>query len=197
MPDGPLSPQERASLVERIGKGDPSAEEEFVRLFRDRVFVMALARTRDREAAHELAQDVMMAVVQALRNGQVRESQRLAAFVHGTARNLVNNHLRARGQQPKEDHLPPDLAAADPAESLETAEQVRLVRRALERLDATDRKILLMVLVEGWKLGEIAARLGLTPEAVRQRKSRAVRKVTELVRKLSQNQRHYHITSGA
>jgi len=40
-----------------------------------------------------------------------------------------------------------------------------------------------MTLVEGRKPGEIAAALGLTAEVVRMRKSRAVKKVADLVKK--------------
>lgn len=185
MPSAPLSAQQQSSLAERIRKGDQAAEDELVRLFSDRVLVMMRARTRDPEAAHELAQDVMVAVLRALRNGQVREPERLAAFVYGTARNLVSNYLRARSQHPKEEPISSELAAANPAENVETSERVVLVRRALECLDSRDRKILLLTLVEGLKPGEIAAHLGLNPVLVRQRKSRAVKKVIERIRKMS------------
>ena len=59
------------------------------------------------------------------------------------------------------------------------------MRRALATLDATDRKILLLTLVEGLKPGEIGARLGLTSEIVRARKSRALKKTIERVKRLS------------
>ena len=38
---------------------------------------------------------------------------------------------------------------------------------------------------EAWSIGEIAHHLGLAPELVRTRKSRAVKKVTERIRKMS------------
>lgn len=179
------SPQASALLAERIHNGDPVAEDELARLFRNKVLVMMLARTRDPEAARELTQDVLFAVLRALRDGQMHEADRLAAFVHGTARNLANNFLRARSQRPEMQALTPDLPLAQSADDFEHRERVSLVRRALERLDATDQKILLATLVEGLKPGEIASQLGLTSEVVRQRKSRAVRKVVELLKKLS------------
>jgi len=180
-----LSPQASALLAERIHSGDPVADDELARLFRNKVFVMMLARTRDPEAARELTQDVLFAVLRALRDGQMHEADRLAAFVHGTARNLANNFLRARSQRPEMQALTPDLPLAQTADDFEHRERVSLVRLALERLAATDQKILLATLVEGLKPGEIASRLSLTSEVVRQRKSRAVRKVMELLKKLS------------
>jgi RNA polymerase sigma-70 factor (ECF subfamily) len=144
---------------------------------------MGVVRTHDREAARELVQDVLMAVIGALRKGQLQDADKLAAFVHGTARNLISNQLRSASQRPPMEPLPEDLAQASSIAQLEGAERVRLVHQALERLGAEDRKILWMTLVEGHKPGEIAAALGLTSEVVRTRKLRAVKKITELIEK--------------
>ena len=185
MADADFDPQRLATLTERIRQGDSSAEDEFARLFSERVLIMNLARVRDREAARDLTQETMLAVLRALRNGHIREPERLGGFVHGTALNLIRNHLRARCNEPRHQPLPVELASPDRGESAETGEQRRLVQRSLERLDTIDRRILLLTLVEGMKPGEIASNLGLTPECVRQRKSRAVKKVIEQVKKLS------------
>jgi RNA polymerase sigma factor (sigma-70 family) len=151
--------------------------------FSHRVFVMGVVRTRDREAARELVQDVLMAVIGALRKGQLQDADKLPGFVHGTARNLINNQLRSRSQRPTLEPLPEDLAQACSAERLEDAERVGLVQQALERLGQVDRKILWMTLAQGHKPGEIAAALGLTSEVVRTRKLRAVKKVADLIRR--------------
>jgi len=151
--------------------------------FSHRIFVMGVVRTHDREAARELVQDVLIAVIGALRKGQLQDAEKLAAFVHGTARNLINNQLRTASQQPPLESLPEDLAQENLVEQLEDAERGRLVHQALERLGQQDRKILLMTLVEGCKPGEIAATLGLSSEVVRTRKLRALKKVTDLIEK--------------
>jgi RNA polymerase sigma factor (sigma-70 family) len=174
---------ELRKLSERICQGDASAETELVREFTQRIFVMAVVRTHDREAARELVQDVLMAVIVAVRKGQLHDSDKLAAFVHGTARNLINNRLRNESQQPQMEPLPEDLAQTGLARQLEDEERARLVHQALQRLDPDDRRILHMTLVEGRKPGEIAAALGLTAEVVRTRKLRAARKVADLIRK--------------
>ena len=174
---------ELRSLAERIRQGDASAETELVHEFTHRIFVMAVVRTRDREAARELTQDVLMAVIGALRKGQLQDPDKLAAFVHGTARNLINNQLRSQSQRPPLEPLPEDLAQACSADQLEDAERMRLVHEAIEGFGQEDRNILLMTLVEGHKPGEIAAALGLTSEVVRTRKLRALKKVADLIRK--------------
>ena len=171
------------SLSERIRQGDTTAETELVGEFTQRIFVMSLARTHDWETARELVQDVLMAVISALRKGQLHDPYKLAAFVHGTARNLINNRLRAESQKPPLEPLPEDLAQVSFTQQLEHADRLRLVHQALERLSDEDRKILRMTMVEGHKPGEIAAALGLTSEVVRTRKLRALKKVTEFIRK--------------
>jgi RNA polymerase sigma-70 factor (ECF subfamily) len=174
---------ELRTLAKRIHQGDTAAETELVHEFSHRIFVMGVVRTRDREAARDLVQDVLMAVIAALRKGQLQDADKLAGFVHGTARNLINNFLRDESQRPPMDPLPEELAQASSIAQLEDAERVRLVHQALERLGQEDRKVLWMTLVGGQKPGEIAAALGLTPEVVRTRKLRAVKKVTELIEK--------------
>jgi RNA polymerase sigma factor (sigma-70 family) len=143
--------------------------------------VLVLARTRDREAARDLTQEVMLAVVLALRNGQLREMERLAAFVYGTARNVINNYLRSRNRVPREESIDTAPEVASTPDRVESSERVVLIRRVVRDLDSTDRKILMLTLVEGLKPGEIAARLDLTSDVVRSRKSRAVRRMTERV----------------
>ena len=186
-------PEELAALAERVRQKDPSAESDLVRLFQKPVFLMLMWRTRDPEAARDLTQEVLLAVLSAVRNGQLRASEKLSAFVHGTTRNLANNHLRTQGQKPREMPLDADLPLAAPKEEwLEEEERSSLVRRAVEQLEPIDRKILLMTLVDGLKPGRIAAELELTPEAVRTRKSRAVKKVIVMIEKLSRKDPRHH-----
>ena len=64
--------------------------------YRRGVFVIAVARTRDREAARDLTQEILIAVLKALREGRLRDSEKLSAFIQGTARNLINNYLRTK-----------------------------------------------------------------------------------------------------
>jgi RNA polymerase sigma factor (sigma-70 family) len=58
------------------------------------------------------------------------------------------------------------------------------VQQGLLQLDPTDREILTRILADGQKLTAIARRLGMSPEAVRQRKSRALKKLAAFVKRL-------------
>ena len=168
-----------ARLVGRIRSGDRLAEEELVVTYQRGIFAIAVARTRDREAARDLAQDVVIAVLKSLREGQLRESEKLVAFIQGTARNLINNFLRKRGNRPEVELAADELPAADAVEQLESAERRSLVQRELQSFTIADQQILLLSLVDGHSLAEIAQRLNMSHDAVRARKSRMLRKITK------------------
>ena len=170
-------------LVERIAAGEPAAEAELAERFDRRVRIMMAVRTRDRDAAQDLAQETLIAVLGALRKGQLREAERLSAFVHGTARNVLNNYFRRRQQQPAAVELSPDVASFVPPDELEGDERARALREGLRQLEPADRAVLMMTLVDDLKPGEIARRLGLSSEVVRTRKSRALKRLTEHVRR--------------
>lgn len=175
-----LTPIAQAALADRIREGDPAAEEELVRWFGPRIFHAALARIHDREGARDLAHDVLISVLRALRQGRLREEERLSAFIHGTLRNLANNYLRERGKRVFV-ALDPELPAPTLPCEFETGEQLGLVHHALESLQATERNVLLLTLVKDMKPGEIGKKLGLSPANVRTQKSRALKKVKELI----------------
>lgn len=174
------------TLIGRIRSGDEAAESELVALYKRPIFAIAAARTGDREAARDLTQEVLLAVLQAARNGQIRESDKLAAFIQGTARNLINNYFRSRGRR-AECSLEVVIATSlDPIEEQEAAERSRLLRQELLSYSALDQQILLFSLVDGHSLAEVAKRLKMSHEAVRARKSRLVKKITKKFRGPSQ-----------
>jgi RNA polymerase sigma-70 factor (ECF subfamily) len=179
-----LSPDEQATVVQGIREGDPAAEEAFVRLFGERVGVMMLVRTRDRETARDLTQDVMLAAWRAIRNGQLRHPERLAPFVLGIARNVANNHMRVRAAEPSLEPLN-EATESIAAPDQESAATRALVAAALRHLGPADRRVLVLTLVHGLNPRDIAARLGLGAEVVRARKSRALKRIIDIVERMS------------
>jgi RNA polymerase sigma-70 factor (ECF subfamily) len=181
-----LSAEEQSSLVSRLQAGNEAAATEFVHMFEGRLRTMIAQRLRDRELARDLTQEALLAALNAVRGGGLREPERLAAFVYGVGRNVVNNHLRRRQNAPAEVPLEPDaLASASPADTIEEDEQRRLAERAVGSLPRQDRDILTLTLVDGLKPGAIAERLQLSVDVVRARKSRALKKVIVEVQRLS------------
>ena len=179
MSDSNVDASRDRELVLRIQAGETTAEHEFVTRFRPRVLLIAVARMRDRDAAHDLTQDVLIAVLLGLRRGQLREPEKLPAYVQGTLKNLANNYLRNREHR-SECSLDSLLEASkDSVAEREVEERRRLVAQEIGNCNIVDQKILLYGLVDGHSLEEIAKRLGMSHEAVRARKSRVIRRITK------------------
>jgi RNA polymerase sigma-70 factor (ECF subfamily) len=176
---GQENTQTCASLVARIGRGDSAAEEELAVIYFQRIFFIALARTRDRETAQDLTQETLMAVLLALRAGRIRDGEKLAAFIQGTARNLISNHVRTRVRHPECCLEEFEFCKTDLVQTLESAERQRLIRQELSRYSVTDQQILRLSLVDGYSLAQVAERLNLTHEVVRARKSRLIKKLAK------------------
>ena len=187
MQDGDAAARDLADLAQRIGAGDRVAEEEFARRFTIPVREMMLARTRNPETADDLTNETLMAALGSLRAGRIDAPERLPAFVYGAARNVLNSYFRTRGRHPVEITLPADLAADPQADPVEDKERRGLVREALNQLNETDRRILRMSLAEGLGPEKIAQSMRLRPDLVRARKSRAVKKIVEILRTLSRS----------
>ena len=181
--------ESQASLVERVRAGDASAEEGFVKAYGKRIFLIALVRTRDREAAKDIAQEVLIAVLLALRAGQIREPDKLPAFVQATAQNLTNNYLRKLKRRAEADLDTVAILGLDMMQEIESSERHQIVQRELERFSLQDQQILLLSVVDGHSMSVIAERLGLSHDTVRARKSRLVRRIMKKVAGLSQKGR--------
>jgi RNA polymerase sigma-70 factor, ECF subfamily len=180
-------PVDYADLVSRLALGDTAAETALAEYFGPRMRAMMLARTRDADLARDLAQDALLALLQALRQGQLRDSERLPAFAHGIARNIVNNYFRTRQREPQRQPLMDDMAVINPEQDRADEDEARLdlVRRGLADLSPSDREILRLTLADGLKPGEIAEKLNLPAEVVRARKSRAQKRIVAAIEKLS------------
>jgi RNA polymerase sigma factor (sigma-70 family) len=171
-----------ADLVARIHSGDREAERIVIQEYQRGILRIATVRTRDPEAAKDLCQEVLIAVLKALRAGELREDEKLTAFIHGVTRNVINNYFRCRVRHAEEPLSEREEELADPGDAVrrfEDAERRLLFRRALENCSMADQKILLLSLVDGKALTEVADEMGISYEAVRTRKSRAVRRLTE------------------
>jgi RNA polymerase sigma-70 factor (ECF subfamily) len=177
-----LTAEEQIRLVDRIRGGDAAAEDELVRTFQRPVLALLVARTRDREACRDLAQETFMAVLTAVRAGRLREAAKLAAFVSGTARNLALKFIRSRRTQPLPADEAPEPRSPAPEADLEAEERAVLVAQALDHLEDSERQVLSLTWLDGLAPRQIARRLGVSSDVVRTRKSRALKKVVDYVR---------------
>src|SRR6187549_4044025 len=79
-----------ARAVAARGPGSAeAAESELYRRFAPRVRLYGLRHLRDEDAARDLVQQVLLLTITKLREGAVRETDRIASFILGTSRTMA------------------------------------------------------------------------------------------------------------
>ncbi|WP_257386596.1 RNA polymerase sigma factor [Tahibacter caeni] len=134
------------------------------------VRAMILRMTRDPTLTSDLTQDVLVAVVVALREGRIRQPAALAAYMHQSARHIV--YAAHRKAQPtalaelpeQEEPLWLDRPLT-PLEQCEEDELRRIAREVLAELPAQrDRDLLVGYYIDGADKSELMRRLDLTAD---------------------------------
>ena len=91
--DSRLAELDDGALARRIAEAgatpDSAAEAELYRRLWPRVRLYGMRHLRDRHAAADLAQQVLLMTLERLRAGEVREPERIASFVLGASRMTV------------------------------------------------------------------------------------------------------------
>jgi RNA polymerase sigma-70 factor, ECF subfamily len=144
--------------------GDPRAEAELCRRFARRAFLYGLRHLGDAAAAEDLAQEVLVTVLLALRDDKLREPDQLASFVLGTCRTLAV--AQRRKSQRRE-----ALLAREPVQHA-VEQQTREVDGArllgcLEKLGDREKAIVVMTFQQECEAEAIAETLGLSAGNVR------------------------------
>lgn len=171
---------ELAREVASAGKRAGEAEVELCRRYAPRVRLYGLRHLRDAAAADDLVQEVLVLMLERLRSGRVREPDRLASFVFGACRLVVRN-LR-RGRRRREGLLVRYGPALEPRVEVDAlALDHGRLRECLARLAERDRTILVLTFYAEQPSSEIAARLGLSAEAVRTARRRAFGRLRDCV----------------
>ena len=163
-------------LVARVRAGDAGAFDAIHAEFNGRLFNFLARLSRRRDIAEDLLEETWLRFVD--RAHKLKPDTRLGPFLFTVARNLHVSYCRSRMLE--------DSQAADtdrfvavgtprpsPFESTVANETGRRIEQALASLPAAHREALLLTGVEGMRPAEAAAVCGVSPEAMRQRLSRA------------------------
>jgi len=181
---GTRRPESDGELALRVAAGGAdagAAETELYRRLAPRVRLYGLRHLRDAAAADDLVQEVLVLMLERLRAGRVREPDRLASFVLGTCRLVVRNHRR--GTRRREGLLDRFAGVfphrAEPETLLLDRDRLR---DCLARMAKRERTVLVLTFYAEQASGEIAARLGTSPENVRTVRHRAFGRLRDCVK---------------
>ena len=158
----------------RARAGDVAAFGALVRRHQERVFRFLHRMLDAREEAMELSQDVFVKAWQALPGW--RPEAAFSTWLLQMARNAALDHLRRRQVvrfAPLEEGLEVADEAPGPEARYASRQRQAQLERALRRLAAEHREILLLREVEGLAYGELASVLGIAEGTVKSRLARA------------------------
>ena len=134
-------------LVRRIQRGDTAAETRLVERYSRGLLYMLRRTAGDPALADDLHQETFRVVLERLRERGLEEPERLAGFLHRTAKNLFIGGYRKVIRRKTEGEIDgldavPD-PAADPLHEAVREEEAALVRRLIGELETDrDRQIL-------------------------------------------------------
>src|SRR5215813_2448266 len=167
-----------ADLVRRIGSGEREAEAELFRRMAPRIHLYGLRHLRDVHASEDLTQNVLITIIEALRQNRLREPEKLASFVLGTCRMTVLD-LR-RGSQRRErllEQFGPDLIATD--ESFRPRLDHERLARCVENLKERERTVVAITFYNEQTGTDVAGFLGVSEANVRVMRHRAIRQLRD------------------
>lgn len=172
------------ALVDRLRAGDASAFDAVFDAYRSRIlgFLVGLARRRD--LAEDLLEEVWLRLVSHAR--RLDPDTRLAPWLFTVARNLYWSYCRSQVLEREAASSliglwPTPSASPSPFDDTAANELDARVDRALQSLPPSYREVLWLVAVEEMTPADAARVCGVTPEAMRQRLSRARARLADVL----------------
>lgn len=180
--DSRLAALDDGALARRIAEAgaasDSVAETELYRRLAPRVRLYGLRHLRDRQAAADLVQQVLLMTLERLRAGQVREPERIASFVLGACRMTVLE--MRRGARRREALLE---TWGDKADAFEAPEPLALdpdrLAGCLEALAERERSVVLLSFFADKAADEVGSELAISGGNVRVIRHRALARLRE------------------
>lgn len=172
----PVDRDAERAIVAGLRAGDTGAFDKAYEAYRRRVFAFLLRMTRSRTLAEDLLDETWLRLVR--HASKLFPDTRLGPWLFTVARNLYWSYRR---DSLVEETSVPELLSLWPSRSpwpspfdlAAAGELERRIERALASLSPHHREVLLLVGHEGLTPAEAAVVCGISPEALRQRLSRA------------------------
>lgn len=170
-----------------VAEGEPDAENERLEGFRNRLRIFAARRLRDWSVAEDVAQETLGRALEAMRAGRIENPGALPGYLFKTALRICLHRIRSAEREKRAlQRFGSGEAEAsgndeNPLHALLWAERRASLLQGLQRLDPDERQLLEMSYRDELDSEEIGRRLGLTAGAVRVRRYRAMRCLSELL----------------
>ena len=166
-----------SELMRQVRNGRTAALATLFERHHARLYRYCLRMTSQRSAAEDLVQDVFMKMLKY--KATFKDDSEFVPWMFGIGRNSCLAHLKRTAH----DRVPRDAESEPPAESVEEPQDDQrheIMRRALMRLPAERREVLVLSRYEFKTYEEIARVLDCTVGAVKVRAHRALKQLREI-----------------
>jgi RNA polymerase sigma-70 factor, ECF subfamily len=170
-------------FIRRLQRREQQAFSELYTSMVDRLYRYIAGRYHlDRQGMYDLIGDFFVKLRD--RIDRVDPKQPLEPRVWTVFRNFVADYFKTKKHAVRLDWLEDILkdTGIDPLQQAQNATQLKRIYSALDQLDDLSKEIVILRYVEDLSFDEITMITGLQADAVRQRASRSIKKIQELLR---------------
>ena len=158
------------AYVQRLQAGDFRTQEHFVDYFSELIQLKLRSRVNSPQAIEDIRQETFTRVFAALRDGKIRQPERLGAFVNSMCNNVLLEHYRSSSRLDSlDDEEQPEIPAVnvDVLGALAAKQMGEKIREILEEMPERDRRLLRDIFLEERDKDEICSDFGLDREYLR------------------------------
>lgn len=176
-------------VVNRIIRGDASAEEELVSRYAEIISLIIGQKIQRRDVTEDVSQEVFRIAIEKIRRGDLRDSEKLSGFICGIARTLALEYFRKSKRLANQEEIEKAELIIDSTpsqlERLCQEERDHIVREVINELKIKrDREVIYRYYIAEEDKDEICADMHLTRTQFNNVISRALQRYRELYIKL-------------
>lgn len=156
--------------VERLQAGDFRTQEHFVAYFSELIQLKLRSRLNSPQAIEDVRQETFTRVFAALRDGKIRQPDRLGAFVNSMCNNVLLEHYRSSSRDDSlDDEEEPEIPATniDVLGAIANKQMSEKIREILDQMPERDRRLLHDVFLEERDKDDVCNDFGVDREYLR------------------------------
>lgn len=172
-------------LIAELKRGSKEAFDRIYKLYAGRLLVYCMRYTKSREDAEEIVQDVFVALWNSREN--IRQEETLHSLLFTISKHRVINAYRSTLNSPVyEDYVDyqNELSADENCNRVEYEQYVKIVKEAIRRLPSTQQRVITLSRFSQLSNKEIAERLSLSEQTVKNQLSVGLKTLRELLSKV-------------
>ena len=173
------------TLIAELKRGSKDAFDRIYKLYVGRLLAFCVHYTISREVAEEIVQDVFVALWNSRET--IRQEETLHSLLFTISKHRVINAYRSTLNSPVyEDYVDyqNELTAGEDSDRVEYEQYVKIVKDAIRRLPSTQQRVITLSRFSQLSNKEIAERLSLSEQTVKNQLSVGLKTLRELLAKV-------------